>query len=60
MRKAAFVELTREQRAELSNRLEHEALNGRRRRHLQILLLSDEGRTDEQIASATGASPCLG
>jgi len=56
MRKAAFVELTPEQRAELSNRLEHEALNGRRRRHIQILLLSAEGRTDEQIASATGAS----
>ena len=56
MRKAAFVQLTPEQRAELTDRLEREALNGRRRRHIQILLLADEGRTDEQIASATGAS----
>jgi transposase len=56
MRKAAFVRLTPEQRTELSDRLEREALNGRRRRHFQILLLADEGRTDEQIAAATGAS----
>lgn len=56
MRKAAFVRLTPEQRAELTDRLEREALNGRRRRHFQILLLSDEGRTDQQIADATGAS----
>lgn len=56
MRKAAFVRLTPEQRGELVDRLEHEALNGRRRRHIQILLLSDEGHTDEQIAAATGAS----
>ena len=55
MRKAAFVRLTPEQRIELSDRLEREALNGRRRRHFQILLLGDEGRTDEQIAAATGA-----
>jgi transposase len=56
MRKAAFVRLTPEQRAELTDRLERVALNGRRRRHFQILLLADEGRTDEQIAAATGAS----
>ncbi len=56
MRKAAFVRLTPEQRGELTDRLEREALNGRRRRHFQILLLADERRTDEQIASATGAS----
>ena len=56
MRKAAFVRLTPEQRAELTDRLEREALNGRRRRHFQILLLADKGRTDEQIALTTGAS----
>jgi transposase len=56
MRKAAFVRLTPEQRAGLADRLEREALDGRRRRHIQILPLADEGRTDEQIASATGAS----
>ena len=56
MRKAAFVRLTPEQRAELTERLEREALNGRRRRHFQILLLADEGRTDGQIAVTTGAS----
>ena len=56
MRKAALVQLTPEQRVELTERLEREALNGRRRRHFQILLLADEGRTDDQIATATGAS----
>jgi len=56
MRKAAFVRLTPEQRAELTDRLERAALDGRRRRHIQILLLADGGRTDEPIASATGAS----
>jgi len=56
MRKASIVRLTPEQRAELTDRLEREALNGRRRRHYQILLLADEGRTDERIAAATGAS----
>lgn len=56
MRKASIVRLTPEQRTELTARLEREALNGRRRRHFQILLLADEGRTDEQIATATGAS----
>ena len=56
MRKAAFVQLTPEQRAELTDRLERESLNGRRRRHLQILLLADEGRTDGEIVAATGAS----
>jgi transposase len=55
MRKAAFVRLTAEQRIELAERLEREALNGRRRRHLHILLLADEGLTDQQIAVATGA-----
>lgn len=56
MRKASIVRSTAEQRAELTDRLEREALNGRRRRHFQILLLAGEGRTDEQIAAATGAS----
>ena len=56
MRKTALVQLTETQRAELTDRLEREALNGRRRRHFQVLLLADEGRTDEQIAAATGAS----
>ena len=56
MRKASLVRLPTELPAELTERLEREALNGRRRRHFQILLLADEGRTDEQIAVATGAS----
>jgi len=56
MRKAAFVRPTPEQRAELTERLEREAINGRRRRHFRILLWADVGRTDEQIAVATGAS----
>jgi transposase len=56
MRKAAFVRLAPEHRAELTERLEREALNGRKRRHFQILLLADEGRTDKQIAAMTGAS----
>jgi transposase len=56
MRKAAHVRLTPEQRSELTERLEREALNGRRRRHFQILLLADEGHTDLQIAGATGAA----
>src|SRR4051812_21342880 len=56
MPKASFVQLTPEHRAELTDRLEREPLNGRRRRHIQILLLADEGRTDEQIAAAAGAS----
>lgn len=51
MRKAAFVRLTPEPCAELSDRLEREALNGRQGRHFQILLVVDEGRTDEQIAA---------
>jgi transposase len=55
MRKVAVVRLTPEQRAELTDRLEREPLNGRRRRHFQILLLADEGRTDQQIVAATGA-----
>jgi transposase len=56
MRKAAFVRLTPEQRTELTDRSEREALNGRRRRHFQILWLADRGRTDRQIAATTGAS----
>src|SRR5258708_30590742 len=56
MRKAALVRLTPEPRAELTERREREALNGRRRRHFQILLLADEGHTDHQIADATGAA----
>jgi transposase len=57
LRKAAFVRLTAEQGADLSDRLERVALNGRQRRHFQILLLGDEGPTDERVADATGASP---
>jgi transposase len=55
MRKAAVVRLTQEQRADLDRRLEHDALTGRQRRRLQILLLADQGQTDVQIAQATGA-----
>ncbi len=56
MRKAAFVRLTEEQRIDLTRRLEHDALTGRQRRRLQVLLLADLGQTDEQIVQATGAS----
>jgi transposase len=56
MRKAAIVRLTDEQRADLIRRLEQDALNGRQRRRHEILLLADQGQTDEQIGSATGAS----
>lgn len=55
MRKAAFVRLTEEQRADLSRRLERDALTGRQRRRMQILLLADQGQTDDQIAQAIGA-----
>jgi transposase len=55
MRKAAVVRLTQEQRADLDRRLEHDALTGRQRRRLQVLLLADQGQTDVQIAQATGA-----
>lgn len=55
MRKAAVVRLTQDQRADLDRRLEHDALTGRQRRRLQILLLADQGHTDAQIAQATGA-----
>lgn len=55
MRKAAFVRLTQEQRADLERRLEHDALTGRQRRRLQVLLLADQGQTDAHIAQATGA-----
>src|SRR5262245_18828149 len=56
MRKAALVELTDDQRTELTQRLERAALTGRQRRRFQILLLADRGQTDEQIAATTGAS----
>ena len=56
MRKAAFVRLTEEQRADLTRRLEHEALTQRQRRRLEILVLADQGRTDREIVQATGAS----
>jgi transposase len=55
MRKVAVVALTPEQRDDLTRRLEREALTGRQRRRLQILLLADQGQTDAQIAAATGA-----
>jgi transposase len=55
MRKTAVVHLTDEQRADLTQRLERNPLTGRQRRRHQILLLADQGRTDEQIAQATGA-----
>jgi len=55
MRKTAVVRLTEDQRADLTRRLEHNPLNGRQRRRHQILLLADQGLTDEQIAQATGA-----
>lgn len=56
MRKAAFVRLTEDQRADLNRRLEHDPLNGRQRRRVQVLLLADQAHTDGQIATATGAS----
>jgi transposase len=55
MRKTAVVHLTDEQRADLTQRLERNPLTGRQRRRHQILLLADQGRTDEQIVQATGA-----
>jgi transposase len=55
MRKTAVVQLTDEQRTDLSQRLERNPLTGRQRRRHQILLLADQGLTDEQIAQATGA-----
>jgi transposase len=55
MRKAAIVELTPAQRADLAERLEFQRLTGRQRRRVQILLLADRGQTDEQIVAATGA-----
>ena len=55
MRKSAVVRLTHEQRAELARRLEHHPLTGRQRRRHQVLLLADQGQTDEQIARVTGA-----
>jgi len=55
MRKTAVVHLTDEQRADLTQRLERNPLTGRQRRRHQILLLADQGRTDERIVQATGA-----
>ena len=55
MRKAAIVELTPVQRADLAERLEFRPLTGRQRRRVQILLRADDGLADEQIAAATGA-----
>ena len=46
MRKAAVVRLTDEQRDDLTRRLEREALTGRRRRRLQVLLAADQEQTD--------------
>lgn len=55
MRKTAFVRLNAEQRGDLRRQLERDALNGRQRRRRQILLLADQGQTDDQIAQTTGA-----
>src|SRR5260370_27056688 len=57
MRKAAFVRLTEEQRADLKRRLDRDALPGRARGRLQILVLADQGQTGAEIVVATGASP---
>ena len=51
MRKAAIVVLTPAQRADLASRLEFQPLTGRQRRRVQILLLADQGQTDEQIVA---------
>ena len=56
MRKAAFVQLTDDQRTELTERLEREALTGRHRRRFPILLRADPGQTDDQNAATPGAS----
>jgi|SRR5271166_273863 len=55
MRKTAVVQLTDEQRADLTQRLERNPLTGRQRRRCQVLLLADQGLTDEQIVRAAGA-----
>ena len=55
MRKLAIVQLTDEERAALTQGLERNPLTGRQRRRHQILLLADQGLTDEQIVQATGA-----
>jgi transposase len=55
MRKMALVRLTEGQRADLTRRLEYAPLTGRQRRRHYILLLADQGQTDEQIALATAA-----
>jgi transposase len=55
MRKTAVVQLTEEQRTDLTRRLERTPLTGRQRRRHHILLLADQGLTDEQIVQTTGA-----
>ena len=55
MRKTAVVRLTDEQRTDLTQRLERNPLTGRQRRRCQVLLLADQGLTDEQIVRAAGA-----
>jgi transposase len=55
MRKTAVVRLTAEERADLTRRLERSALTGRQRRRHQILLLADQGLSDQRIAQDTGA-----
>ena len=54
MRKTAVVQLTDEQRTDLTQRLERNPLTGRQRRRCQVLLLADQGQTDEQIAGRRG------
>lgn len=56
MRKTAVVRLTQEQRLDLTRRRQRDALTQRQRRRCQILVLADQGQTDEQIVQATGAS----
>jgi len=55
MRKTSVVQLTAEQRADLTRCLERNPLTGRQRRRHQILLLADQGLSDERIAQDTGA-----
>ena len=55
MRKTAVVHLTDEQRTDLTQRLERNPLTGRQWRRCQVLLLADQGLTDEQIVRAAGA-----
>jgi transposase len=52
-----LVRLPDEQRSDLTRRLEHDALTGRQRRRVQVLLLANREKSDTQIARETGASP---